>query len=169
VNVAIQNRIEYFKTKAESLYSFQICYVVLYEGFQYNASILKSIANLTSHPGEAIRELWAFLSIRQQVVLIDSGLEHSLSALRAKARSFVGQLSDFVSTRVLSKDEAFRVLKQMLNFSPLKIENARLRRDTFLDYYLCESHVECHRGFLRVDDYYVKVLSLKDPSAQSFP
>ncbi len=26
---------------------------------------------------------------------------------------------------------------------------------------LCESHLECHRGFLRLDDYYVKVLTLK--------
>src|SRR5438309_8482056 len=27
----------------------------------------------------------------------------------------------------------------------------------------------CHRGHLRLDDYYVKVLTLKEPSAQSFP
>ncbi len=169
VNAAIRNRIEYLKTKAESLYSFQICYVVLYEGFRHSASILNSLASLASQPGAALRELQAFVSTRKQVILIESELQQSLSALRAKARSFVGQVSDFVGTRVLSKDEAFRVLKQILNFSPLKIENARLKRDTFLDYYLCESHIECHRGFLRVDDYYVKVLSLKDPSAQSFP
>src|SRR5947209_96583 len=31
------------------------------------------------------------------------------------------------------------------------------------------SSLECHRGHLRVDDYYVKVLTLKEPSAQSFP
>ena len=169
VNAAIQNRIEYLKTKADSLYSFQICYVVLYEGFRYNTSILKSLARLASEPGEAIRELKALLSVRKRTVLIGSELDRLLSALHAKARSFVGQVADFVSARVLGKEEAFQVLKQILNFSPLKIENARLRRDTFLDYYLCESHVECHRGFLRVDDYYVKVLTLKDPSAQSFP
>jgi len=169
VNAAIRNRIEYLKTKAESLYSFQICYVVLCEGFRYNVSILNSLAKIVSQPGDAIHELQALVSTRKQVVLIDGELQQSLSALRAKARSFVGQVSDFVGTRILSKDEAFRVLKQILNFSPLKFENARLGRDTFLDYYLCESHIECHRGFLRVDDYYVKVLSLKDPSAQSFP
>src|SRR2546428_8604799 len=27
----------------------------------------------------------------------------------------------------------------------------------------------CHRGHLRLDDYYVKVLTLKEPSAQTFP
>src|SRR5712692_3686183 len=112
--------------KAESLYSFQICYVVLYEGFRYHSSILNSLASLASQPGAALRELQAFVSTRKQVILIESELLQSLSALRAKARSFVGQVSDFVGTRILSKDDAFRVLKQMLNFSPLKIESARL-------------------------------------------
>jgi type IV secretion/conjugal transfer VirB4 family ATPase len=169
VNAAIQNRIAYLNTKAESLYSFRIYYVVLYEGFRYNASILDSLAKLASQPGEAVHELCALLSNRKQVVLIDGGLEAARVALRAKARSFLSQLGDFVSARILEKHEAFSVLKKILNFSPLKIENARLKHDTFLDYYLCESHVECHRGFLRVDDYYVKVLTLKEPSAQSFP
>ena len=169
VNAAIRNRIEYLHAKADSLYSFEIVYVVLYEGFRHHGSILSSLAKLTSDPREAIQELRAHLSTQKQVVLIESELQHSLAALRGKVRSFVGQVSDFVGTRVLGKDQAFLELKQLLNFSPLKVENARLRGDTFLDYYLCESHIECHRGFLRVDDYYVKVLTLKEPSAQSFP
>ena len=64
-------------------------------------------------------------------------------------------------------DEAFRVLKRILNFAPHKLQVAALKHDTFLDYYLCESHLECHRGFLRLDDFYMKVLTLKEPSAQS--
>ncbi len=79
------------------------------------------------------------------------------------------QVADSVESRILPKQEAFRVLKQILNFSSLKIENARLKHDTFLDYYLCESHLECHGGFLRVDNYYVKVLTLKEPSARTIP
>ncbi len=169
VNAAIENRIAYLNTKAESLYSFGIYYVVLHEGFRYNASILNSLAKLASRPGEAVRELGALFSNRKQVVLIDGELEGTWVLLRAKARSFLSQLGDFVSARILPKQDAFCVLKKILNFSPLKIENARLKHDTFLDYYLCESHVECHRGFLRVDDYYLKVLTLKEPSAQSFP
>src|SRR5712675_758554 len=169
VNAAIQNRIEFLKSKADSLYSFQICYVVLYEGFRYHTSILNSLGQLPSHPKEAMRELQGLLSSRKQAVLIDSELASSLSALHAKARSFLGQVGDFVEARVLGKADAFRVLKQVLNFSPLKLETARLTRDTFLDYFLAESHIECHRGHLRLDDYYVKVLTLKEPSAQSFP
>jgi type IV secretion/conjugal transfer VirB4 family ATPase len=169
VNAAIQNRIAYLEHKASSLYAARICYVVLFEGFRYQASLLKSLAKLTSRPVEAARELQALLSGSQQTVVIGGELEHSLAALHAKVRSFIGQVSDFVAVRTLPKDEAFRMLKQILNFSPLKLENARLRHDTFLDYYLAESHLECHSGFLRVDDYYVKVLTLKEPSAQTFP
>ena len=76
---------------------------------------------------------------------------------------------DFVSVRMVGKEDAFRVLTQILNFAPHKIEHARLKHDTFLDYYLSGSHLECHRGHLRVDDYYVRVLTLKEPSAQTFP
>lgn len=169
VDAAIRNRIAYLKNKADSLYSFEICYVVLYEGFRHTSSILGSLSKIASEPREAVHELRARLSNRKQVLLIESELDQALTALHTKVRSFLGQIADFVGARILPKNDAFRVLKQILNFSPLKIENARLTRDTFLDYYLSESHIECHRGFLRVDDYYVKVLTLKEPSAQTFP
>jgi type IV secretion system protein TrbE len=169
VDAAIQNRVAYLQRKADSLYSFQICYFVLYQGFRYKTSILGSIAKLASEPHQALKELRAALSTGDQVLLLDTELECARAALRAKARAFLLQVNDFLSIRILAKDETFRVLKQVLNFSPLKIDNAHLKHDTFLDYYLCESHLECHRGFLRVDDHYVKVLTLKEPSGQSFP
>ena len=88
VDVAIKNRIDFLKNKAASLYSFQICYVVLYEGFRYHTSILNSLGQLPSRPKQAIRELQGLLSSRKQAVLIDSELERALAALHAKARSF---------------------------------------------------------------------------------
>ena len=169
VNTAIESRIAYLAGKADSLYSLEIYYVVLYEGFRYKTSLFESIAKIVSEPRQALRELRAFLSVQGQVVLMDEELERSSAALRTKVESFLLQVGDFVEAAIVRKQEAFRVLKQILNFSSLKIENARLKHDTFLDYYLCESHLECHRGFLRVDDFYAKVLTLKEPSAQSFP
>ena len=169
VNAAIENRAAYLKAKADSLYSLQIYYVVLYEGFRNKASLLTSLAKLPSQPRQAASEVFALLSTQKQLVLMDVELDRARAALRTKAQSFLLQIDDFVSAHLLAKQEAFRVLKRILNFSPLKIEHARLKHNTFLDYYLAESGIECHRGFLRVDDYYVKVLTLKEPSAQSFP
>src|SRR5260370_13307316 len=57
VNAAIQNRIAYLNTKTESLYSFRIYYVVLYEGFRYKASVLNSLAKLASRPRESVLAL----------------------------------------------------------------------------------------------------------------
>jgi type IV secretion/conjugal transfer VirB4 family ATPase len=168
-NAAIQNRIAYLNAKADSLYSIQIYYVILYEGIHSKSSILASLRRLVPEPRQAFAELAAHLSTHKQLGLIEGELGRATTALRAKARSFLLQVGDFVNARLLPKQESFRVFKQILNFSPAKLENSRLKHDTFLDYYLAESHLECHRGFLRVDDYYVKVLTLKEPSAQSFP
>lgn len=168
VNSAVENRIWYLARKADSLYSFRIYYAVLYEGFRYRTSLVRNIVKAGS-PAIAINELRAALSTSRQVVLIRSEIDRAADALRAKVRSFLLQVTDFSRARTLPKQEAFRVLKRILNFSPLKADGARLTHDTFLDYYLCESHLECHRGFLRLDDYHVKVLTLKEPSAQTFP
>jgi len=169
VNAAIENRIAHLRSKADSLYSLQIYYLILFEGFRYKNTALSAIAGIPSRPGNALAELRALLSRKSQVVLIETEIEKARLTLLAKARSFVLQVNDFLPARVLGKCDAFKVLKRILNFCPLKIENARLTRDAFLDCSLCESHLECHRGYLRLDDYFVKVLTLKEASAQSFP
>ncbi|MGB6875583.1 MAG: type IV secretion system DNA-binding domain-containing protein [Candidatus Acidiferrales bacterium] len=169
VNTAIENRIRYFEQKADSLYSLQVFYVVLFERFQHKQAILRSLAEFHKNPWRAFAEIRAALSARKQVALLDTELSKALATLNQKVKSFILQVSDFVRVEPLPKQEAFRVMKRTVNFAPLKLELARLKHDTFLDYYLCESHLECHRGHLRLDDYYVKVLTLKEPSAQSFP
>lgn len=169
VNTAIENRIRYFEQKADSLYSLQVYFVIFFEGFRHKQALFRSLADFPKNPRKATAEIRAALSPRKHVALLDGELSKALATLHQKVRAFILQISDFVRVDLLSKQETFRVLKRTLNFAPLKIESARLKHDTFLDYYLCESHLECHRGHLRLDDYYVKVLTLKEPSAQSFP
>src|SRR5205807_2637061 len=115
----------------------------------------------------SLADLRARFSSTASVRLEGRELTRAEAALRQKVESFQTHVSDFLSVRILGKDEAFRVLKRTLNFDPLKLYNAKRKHDTFLDYYLAESHVECHRTHLRVDDYYVKVLTLKEPSAHT--
>jgi len=169
VDTAIKNRVAYFAGKSETLFSLSIYYVILFEGFRYTRTLGSTLSDFPKHPSKALRELRAYFSGRQQVVLLDREISKGQTSLRQKVDSFILQVNDFLPMRMLDKQEAFRVLKQTLNFDPQKISLARLKYDTFLDYYLCESHLECHRGYLRLDDYYVKVLTLKEPSAQSFP
>ena len=169
VNAAIENRIRYFEQKADSLYSLQVYYVILFEGFRHKQAFLNSIADFPRNPRKALDEMRAALSSRKQVALLDGELSKALATLHQKVRSFILQVTDFVRVDLLVKQEAFGVLKRTLNFDPLKLRLARLKHDSFLDYFLSESHLECHRGHLRLDDYYLKVLTLKEPTAQSFP
>ena len=169
VDTAIRSRIAYLAGKAENLFSVAIYFVVFFEGFRYARNFRAVLAELPAHPRKALRELLAVFSGRKQLVVMEREVERARAGLERKVRSFLLQVSDFLPARLLDKQEAFRVLQRTLNFSAHKNELAKLRYDTFLDWQLAESHLECHRGYLRVDDDYVKVLTLKEPSAQSFP
>jgi type IV secretion/conjugal transfer VirB4 family ATPase len=169
VDAAIQNRIAYLESKSEKLFALSIYYVVLFEGFRYARSLGSVLLGIPKHPARAFGELQAWFSTQKQVVVLDRELVRAQSALLQKVGSFLLQVADFLTVRLLDKHEAFRVLTQILNFAPHKVAHARLKHDTFLDYYVSASHLECHRGHLRVDDYFVKVLTLKEPSAESFP
>lgn len=169
VDAAIQNRIAYLGSKADTLFSLSIYYVILHQGSQISHSLGHALAEFPTYPRKALAELSARFFTKKQVLVLGNEIAKAEAALLQKARSFILQVSDFLPVRILDKQEAFRVLKKTLNFHPDKLELAKLKHDTFLDYYLCESQLECHRGHLRVDDYYVKVLTLKEPSAQSFP
>src|SRR5580692_3065179 len=169
VDAAIKNRIAYLGSKADTLFSLSVYYVVLYQGFQTSDKLGSALAEFPKNPKKALANLRAHFSSEKQTVVLGQHVSKAQAALLQKARSFILQVSDFLSVRMLDKQEAFRVLKRTLNFHPDKLELAKLKYDTFLDYFLPESPLECHRRYLRVDDYYVKVLTLKEPSAQSFP
>src|SRR5229473_8028505 len=169
VDAAIKNRMAYLASKGDNLFSLAIYYVILFEGARYKRTLGTAFAKASQNPSAALGELSAYFSTKKQVLLFEREIGKCQTTLRQKAESFILQVSDFLTVRLLDKHEAFCVLKRTLNFDPQKLELAKLKYDTFLDYYLCESHLECHRGYLRLDDYYVKVLTLKEPSAQSFP
>ena len=169
VDAAIGNRMAYLASKADRLFGLSIYYVLLYRNQDAGATLRAGLAHFKHTPQEVLGDLANRFSSQRQTVVLGDRLDAAETALLAKTRAFILQVSDFLGVRVLDKHEAFRVLKRTLNFDPRKLELARLSHDTFLDYYLPESHLECHRRHLRLDDYYVKVLTLKEPGAQTFP
>src|SRR5947209_6189778 len=169
VKQAVEDRIAFFDRKASELYSLQIYYIILYEGARHRAKLSGSLLRIASNPSHGIEELKGFFSSRKQTVLIGSAIEKQHRLLLHQVRSLILQLSDFVKMEVSEKHESFVVLKRLLNFSAMKIEHARLKYDTHVDYYLADSALECYPGHLRIDECYVKVLTLKEPTAQSWP
>ena len=170
VDAAIEHRMAYLQSKASTLFALCVYYVVLYQRAETSERLAFALSRFLEHPAKSFFELCAqSFSTRKMVLVLGKDLEEAQAAVMQKAHSFILQVGDFLPVRILGKQEAFAVLKRILNFDPEKLHAAHLKHDTFLDYYLPESHVECHRGHLRVDDHYVKVLTLKEPSAQSFP
>ncbi len=169
VAAAIKNRISYLKGRADSLYALAIYFVVLFESAPVKKAVLQRLATAGEKTNLALSELKALLSTQKQVRLLEDEINAAQVVLSQKVASFILQVNDFLPVELLDKQEAYSVLKRVLNFSPHKLQTTKIKHDTFLDYYLCESHLECHRRFLRIDDFYVKVLTLKEPSAQSFP
>ena len=169
VDAAIRDRISYFEQKTNSLFLLSIYFVILCPALASRRSVAGTLLEFPDNPGRSWAELAARFSASSSVHLDSIEIARAESALRQKVESFRTQVNDFVSVRLLGKRDAFRMLKRTLNFDPLKNNSAEIKYDTFLDYYLCESHLECHRTYLRVDDYFVKVLTLKEPSAHTFP
>jgi type IV secretion system protein VirB4 len=169
VKQAVDERTAFFEKKAGELYSLRIYYVILYEGVKHQVKLSRSLVGLTSEPKQALGELKGFFSRNKQTVLVGDSIEKQHRLLLNQVRSLTVQLSDFVKIDISDKQEAFAVLKRLLNFSPLKIDHARLKYDTHVDYFLADSALECYPGHLFIDNCYVKVLTLKEPTAQSWP
>jgi type IV secretion system protein VirB4 len=88
--------------------------------------------------------------------------------LANKARSFVVATEDLFRPRILDKQEAFRFFRRLLNYDPNKHTSAQLPADDPLDYFVCDSTLQCYRDYLKQDSYYVDVLVLKQPPSSTF-
>jgi hypothetical protein len=81
----------------------------------------------------------------------------------------VQQLGDLMTIELVTADDAFRVLYPLLNPGGEKRKSARLLTAIGLHYQLCDTQIEAHRGYLRLDDTFAKVLTLKEPPSETWP
>jgi len=165
VDRAIQGRMGFLQRKADSLYSVELYFVLMYEGWERRrAASQNRLSQLVRSPGHFLK---GFLSAAQFTVL-ESELNLAQQVLSSKVTSFLVQLQDLVNAERLTKDEAFRFLGRLLNYAPYRTDHMRLKYDLFVDQQLAGSSLECHRDHLRLDDCYVKVLGVTEPPAQTF-
>ena len=153
VQNALQRRTDYFTSKGDTLFEFDLYVVVLYESpaFQSNRWV----------------HSWP-LSTNASAQTVDAELRQARATLHNKTLAFATQLADTVAPVLLPKGEVFRFFRHLLNYTPWKRESPALKYDTHLDVYVSDSSLECHRDCLRLDDAYVKVLTMKEPPAKTF-
>jgi type IV secretion system protein VirB4 len=160
----LARRQQFLRDARPALYTVAIYWIIL-------ASPTHAVAGWPARArrtlGDPVGSVRAWLSPGQTVRQLDAELEQIRQRLHDQMRACVVHLEDTVRPRVLSKREAFRVFRQLLNYDPEKADAIDLGQDTFLDYHVCDSTLECHRGYLRLDDFCVRVLTLKALPAQT--
>ena len=166
VETVLRRRQAFLADRQQDLYAMALYLVVLAERRADTESWLPRARRALRQPLKSMRE-WS--STTRTVVRLDADLERRRLQLRHKVDAFILQLSDAVGPRLLPKAEAFTFFRRLVNYTPSKADDARLRSDTFLDYDVCDSTLECHRAHLRLDDDYVRVLTLKEPPAHTLP
>jgi type IV secretion system protein VirB4 len=164
VNEAIQRRADYLGAKSGALFELDLYLVVLYEGWKPRCGAL---ANSTGKWASSLSKARAFFSSQRVADTMATQIDEAARELHQKAQAFVVQLADTAEPRLLTKGEAFRFFRHLLNVQPYKID-VPLKYDTHLDFYAADSGIECHRDHLELDGHRLKVLTMKEAPAKTF-
>jgi len=164
VEAAVTARVEYLERREP--YAIEIFWVVVYAGWGSQAGARRRLVDLFTAPLGSLRSA---LSNEAKIEALAGELDRAREALAHQVERLVVEMQDVLGLRLLGKREAFRFFHRLLNFAPYKNATAALRFDQFVDFQLCGSALECHRDHLRLDNYYVQVLTLKEPPPQTRP
>jgi type IV secretion system protein VirB4 len=159
---ARRSRIQSLQNK--TLYALEAYFVVAYEGWQPGAAASCRRRGL-SDPARYLRERF---STAHRLTVLQQEVDQAAEQLRQKVTAFAAQAGERVEITTLDTQAAYAVLRRLTNYTRYKADGIPLRHAEFVDFQLCDSTVECHREFLRLDDDYVGVLSLKELPARTF-
>jgi type IV secretion system protein VirB4 len=169
LRAAVEQRAEFLQSKSDRLYEIEIFWVVMIDGSYAKNSLMHALSKLPKQPRTALQQFKALMASSQQRTLLYEQIERDRVRLQQKAQSLSGQLSDLTEVELLGAEKTFRLVRRLVNFRPSKIHGAPLHGLRFLDWQLCDSELEAHRGYLRLDDEYVRVLTLKELPGETRP
>jgi type IV secretion system protein VirB4 len=164
IHDVLQRRATYLAAKAGELFEFDQYLVVLYEGWRPRTGQGAGGIGVRQTASTVLRRA---LSVSASADGLSGDLDRAVAHLRQKTDAFVGQLADAITPTLLGKADAFRFFRRLVNYAPHKTDGVSLPYDTHLDVTVADSTVECHRDRLEVDDYSVKVLTMKTPPAKT--
>jgi type IV secretion/conjugal transfer VirB4 family ATPase len=169
VRAAVEQRSVFLQSKADRLYAIEIFWVVMIDGSHQKTGLLHALAQLPKQPRASLRDLHALFSGSKERTLLYEQVERDRMLLQQKVQSLSGQLSDLTTVELLGAEKTFRLDRRLVNFRPSKIDAAPLCGARHLDWQICGSELEAHRGYLRMDDDYVRVLTLKELPSETRP
>jgi type IV secretion system protein VirB4 len=169
VRASVEQRSAFLQSKSDRLYSIEIFWVVMIDSSYAKTGLLHALAQLPKQPRSSLRDLHALFSGNKERVLLYEQIEHDRLRLQQKVQSLSGQLNDLTTVELLGAEKTFRLDRRLVNFRPSKIQDAPLCGARHLDWQICDSELEAHRGYLRVDDDHVRVLTLKELPSETRP
>jgi type IV secretion/conjugal transfer VirB4 family ATPase len=168
VEAAIDQRRQFFEAKRDHLYQVEIFYAVVLEGPRSKSGIGAAFAQLFRDPAGAIAELRTQFTSNSTKTLLRSQIEDALGRLEQKVQAFSRQLADFMQIEVLDQQGQFHFFRRLLNYDEWRIAG-RPQSTQFLDYQVVNSNIEAERDHLRVGDYFVRVLTMKEAITETRP
>ena len=150
-----------FDARATQLESAGLCRIELYWVVVYEGWTARSNGGHRAWSRPLSLSTTAFQgSLSAQIDRSRQLLEHRVSAMTM-------QLRDIALLKPLDKGESFRLFRRLVNYAPHKVTRAALVRDFSVDFQICNSALECYRDHLELDNFYVQVLTLKEPPAHT--
>lgn len=165
LTVAVGHRAQFLNDRGAALYSYETYLVVICKSRWESPRVVDRLRQAVTNPNVAIRRWW---SGEKRVLEIDQTIEESAKVLRRTVNSFREQVTEWLEPEVLSKAEVHRFLRRLLNPSREKADAVPLLDDCYVDFYAVDSELECHRDHLRLDEHFVKVLTLKTLPGHTF-
>ncbi len=169
VRASVEQRAAFLSAKADRLYSVEIFWIVMVDDSYAKTGLLHALSQLPQHPRSSLRDLRALFSGSKERTLLYEQIERDRMRLQQKSQSLSGQLNDLTEIELLGAEETFRMLRRLVNFRPSKIEQSKLHGMRHLDWQMCDSELEAHRGHLRMDDDHLRVLTLKELPSETRP
>jgi type IV secretion/conjugal transfer VirB4 family ATPase len=169
VRAAVEQRARFLQSKSDRLYSIEIFWVVMIDGSYRKSGLLHALGALPAQPRSSLHELRALFAGNKQRTLVYERIERDCLRMQQKVQSLRGQLNDLMTVQLPDAEKTFRMLRRLVNFCPSKVDSSKLRGPRDLDWQLCDSELEAHRGYLRLDDDYARVLTLKELPSETRP
>jgi type IV secretory pathway VirB4 component len=169
VQATVEQRREFLESKADRLYEIEVFWIAMADGKYAKAGLRHALSLLPTAPRNTCTELKSLLADGGQRTFLYEQIERARALLGYKVQSLIGQLNDLIEIELLGAEKAFRLERRFVNFCPSKIQSSKLRGPVHLDWQMCDSELEAHRGHLRMDDYYVRVLTLKELPSETRP
>ena len=159
---AVARRADFLNSRRAGLFTVDHFLVLIYEPAAARST--RSVADALRQPREALRN---WLSHGRRCRLVEADLDRAIESLHHRAKGLESHLAD-VGIERLGKRGAFTFFRRLVNYDPARAAAASLAYDTHLDYFVADSPIECHRDHLLVGRHAVKVLTMKEPPAQTF-